>query len=151
MTDETTTFFVEELGESLNILFGHPKSRFIYSGVRKKVGLAMQIAGVQHIEPFIKPVNIWFFPRVIRGKSGHILKQFDAGNFGATNKIIEDWLVKMGKIRNDTPDCVYGSHAMRPQVAMDGRPGIWVAIQEVEDASALGFQETMELTLQPEF
>lgn len=147
----TEQFFVECLGESLNILFGHPKGHFVYKSVKKKVGLAMQVAGVQHLEPFIKPVHLWFFPHVMRGKSGHILKEFDAGNFGATNKIIEDWLVKLGKIRNDTPDVVFGCHAMAPRLAEDGFPGIMVLVREVEGAAPLGYQESMELVGEPEF
>ena len=149
--DRTETFFVEALGESLNVLFGHPKSHFIYQSVKRKVGEAMQVAGVQHLEPFIRPVHLWFFPQVMRGKSGHILKQFDAGNFGATNKIIEDWLVKLGKIRNDTPDCVFGCHAIAPRVAEDGFPGIWVVVREAREAAPLGYQESMDLIEPPAF
>ena len=128
----TERFFVEFIGSSLNAIVGHPKGAMIYRGEKKKIGLYMQAAGVQHVEAFERPVEIWFRPMVVRGKSGRMLKQYDCLNFGITYKIIEDWLVKLGVIRDDNPEYVHGSHMLRCLEAQDGRPGIWVEVREVE-------------------
>ena len=125
-------FFVEYIGESMNTVLGHPKGRFVYAGIKKKVGEAMQVAGVQHIEPFERPIEIWYYPLVTRLKSGHISKSFDCLNFGITYKTIEDWLVKFGKLEDDSREFVYGAHMMRAQLAKDDRAGIMVKINELE-------------------
>lgn len=154
----TERFFVEFIGPSINAVMGAKSKKTrkwlgvgLYIGAKKAIGNAMVAAGVKHIEPFTKPVELWFFPQVAAGASGHISKAFDCLNFGISYKIIEDWLVKFGKIRDDNRDCVHGAHSMRSEIAPDGLVGIWVVACEVENAAPLGFQDDLGLVEPPPF
>ena len=131
-------FFVPSIGDSLNTIVGHPKGSFVYKGIKRTVGTAMQFAGAQRLKPFHTPVEFWFYPKVVRGKSGQISKKFDCLNFGITLKIIEDWLVKFGVLKDDNRDWVYGAHCMRCELAEDGVEGILVVMREVEGAASAG-------------
>lgn len=135
----------------MNHILGHPKGRFVYAGEKRSFGDAIGNAGVRTLEPFHKPIELWFFPRVVVGKLGSISKTFDCLNFGISYKILEDWLVKCKVIYDDNRDCVYGAHCMRSELAEDGRVGIWMVIREVESATAIGYQEELVLPVQPEF
>ncbi len=128
----------------MNHLLGHPQGRFVYQGEKKKIGLAMQYAGVQHLAPFERPVDLWFFPRVIYNKSGRIPKMYDCVNFGPTCKSIEDWLVKFGKLRNDSREYVWGCHTLRAELAEDGIPGMALVITE-QDGEPFPIQAELEL------
>lgn len=147
----TEEFFVPEIGQSLNAIIGHPKGHHIYRGLKKKVQRAMEDAGVPLLDPFVRPVELDFYPKVIRGPSGHISKAYDCLNFGITYKIIEDQLVKMGKLTDDNRDWVYCSRNHRAELAPDMIEGIIVVVTEVEDAAAIGVQNALQLIEQSPF
>ena len=135
--------FVEYLGPSLNAVLGAKSKKTgkhvgvgLYIGAKKAAGNALLVAGVKHIEPFCRPVELWFYPRV-EVNAGR--KEYDCLNFGIVYKILEDWLVKTGVIGDDNREWVRGAHCMRSEPAPDGVPGILVVIQEV-DAPAIGHQ-----------
>lgn len=136
--------FVEYLPPTMNRVIGAPKGRFLHMGAKRKAGDALMVAGAQHIEPFCRPVEIWYFPMVTRGKSGRMLKEHDTLNYTLGYKVIEDCLVNLGVLPDDSRDWVYGAHCMRPEPADDGVPGIRVVIQEV-DGQSVGVQAGMEL------
>jgi hypothetical protein len=143
--------FIPYIGLSLNVLLGHPKGRFVYSGEKKRLGDAMTYAGINRIKPFDKPIEIWFFPLVVPNKSGHIPKAFDCLNFGVSYKILEDWLVKCGILKNDTREFVYAAHNMRSDLAPDGIAGIWMVMREVEGSLSFGLQDDMNFPDPPLF
>lgn len=145
----TEEFFVAHIGVSLNAIIGHPKGHHIYRGLKTQMRRAMQDAGVETLEPFIRPVMLDFWPRVTRGKSGHISKAYDCLNFGITLKIIEDQMVRMGVIADDNRDWVHGITCHRSELADDGIEGILVRVSEVEGAPALGVQSALDLIAPP--
>lgn len=140
--------FIEYLGMSLNQMRAHPKARGVYIGERKKIGDALMYAGVKQIAQFTHPIDIWYFPQVVVGKSGRISKQFDCINFGITYKCIEDWLVKFGVLVNDDRDWVYAVHCGRSELADDGIPGIRIGLIELD--VAVQWQDSLELVVTPE-
>lgn len=136
----TETLFVECLGESVNALVGHPQSGFVYGGLKRKMGNALLAAGVNLLDPFTKPVMIAFLPKVPKPKrGGKVPKAFDCLNFAISAKIIEDWLVKFGKIKDDRREYVKGAFCAAAEI-VDGDPGILVVIREVE-GETIGWQE----------
>lgn len=147
----TEEFFVAHIGVSLNSIIGHPKGHHVYRGLKGQLRKAMHAAGVDLIEPFVRPVTLDFWPKVVRGPSGHISKAYDCLNFGITLKIIEDQMVRMGVITNDDRDWVHGITCHRSELADDGIEGIVVRLTEVEGAPALGVQSALDLIAPPEF
>lgn len=143
-------FFIEHIGDSLNVILGHPKGHHIYRGSKKKIGQCVMVAGAHHLAPFTRPIEFWFRPRVAPGHNGRIAKAYDAVNFACTYKAIEDTLVQAGVLANDNPEWVHAVHCLRAEPAMDGIPGIEVVIREV-DAPAIGRQEGLELEEAPAF
>lgn len=146
----TEELFVAEIGDSLNSIIGHPKGHFVYKGLKRRVQKAMEAAGADLMEPFTRPVILEFYPKVVRGPSGQVSKQYDCLNFGITLKIIEDHLVRFGIITDDNRDWVHGAFCHRAELAHDGIEGIRVTITETE-ASTIGVQNALDLIEQAPF
>ena len=140
---KTAKFFVPDIGDSLNVLLGHPQGRHLYRNVKKRIEKMMWAIGCQKIEPFTRPVFIRYQPQVKRGKSGRRLKRYDCINFAGTNKTIEDCLVQMGVLADDSPDHVYAVICEAPIDAPDGNEGVHVRICEVNEAHPFGIQDTL--------
>lgn len=144
-------FFIETVGESLNSIIGHPKGHLIHRSMKRKVAKAVEACGVRHMEKFATPVEIWFFPFVTRGRSGRMLKRYDAINFATSYKAIEDCLVQAGILEDDSPDWVQSVHCMAAQPAGHRDPGVWVVVREAGQMPQILDQQELELPSEPAF
>ncbi len=140
---------MEFIGETLNQIIGHPKGHHVYRGQKKRIGEELMVAGINHLPTFDRPVEIWWQPRVPGMKSsGKVSKQYDSLNFSVTYKIIEDWLVKCGVLRDDDAGSVYANHCLAAKV---GKLGIEVRIVAVANAVPFGVQPVLDLSEVPAF
>ena len=130
----TFEFFVNHISPSLNTFSGHPKSAAMYGGEKKKILKAMMLAGVERrMEVMTSPVTLAYHPQVtVNPRTKRILKGYDSINFAMTYKIIEDYLVKFGKLKDDRSAYVRASICHAP-VVTDQLPGVRVVVTAINE------------------
>lgn len=120
------TVFIPYLGKSLNDYLFPAGGAFAYRRDKYTCSYACIAAGVRELASFDRPVRLIYVPKVPAKR-----RRYDATNFAAVVKQIEDNLVSFGVIRQDDGRWVRGFAVEPAEVAEDGIAGMEVTLQEV--------------------
>lgn len=123
----TETIFIPYLGKSLNDYLFPAGGAFAYRRDKHTCAWACTQAGVGKLPKFDRPVRLTYLPKVPETR-----RRYDATNFGAVIKQIEDCLVSLGVIRQDDQRWVRGFSVEPAELASDGIAGMQVTLQEVK-------------------
>jgi len=119
-------FFIPWIGPTLNRICGGMAKYKRNEHRRRGQWSCIVVKG--KIEPFTVPVDIVFTPQIQEKKSREL--RYDCTNYAYTTKIIEDGLVYLGILADDSPDHVFSIQINAPIYADD--IGMWVELIEAD-------------------
>ena len=128
MPDKPYIFCVPYIGPTTNSIYAGKHYRL---RMQDKENCGWCMASVMNSIPvFTDPVEIWFYPHIGKRRG-----YYDCGNYSYMAKMMEDWLVKSGKIPKDNPKWVKAWHLMAPVRVKQSKNYMMIKITKWEESA----------------